>query len=212
MRRQTVRVLVGTLIVAGCSGNRTKEGTGAPTASRTWSYQGPTGPDRWGDLGAEFATCASGQAHPDRPFRSVTRGPGPSRCALPTRTGPRREQRTYHRGRVREWWRFAELGSRSYPLTQFHFHAPSEHRLNGLTFPLEIHFVHRHAEQVLAVLAVFVEEGGENPALTPLIEGLDRLVDGLAALGRTDAATFLSVRRSLSSTRVRSRRRPVQKE
>ena len=34
------------------------------------------------------------------------------------------------------------LDKRTYGLTQFHFHQPSEHRLNGKSFAMEVHFVH----------------------------------------------------------------------
>lgn len=33
------------------------------------------------------------------------------------------------------------LSDRVYPLKQFHFHTPSEHRVNGEYFPMEAHFV-----------------------------------------------------------------------
>jgi hypothetical protein len=39
----------------------------------------------------------------------------------------------------------ATLGGERYQLLNFHFHVPSEHRVNGLTYPLEVHFVHQHA-------------------------------------------------------------------
>jgi|TARA_R110002124_G_scaffold91842_1_gene233630 carbonic anhydrase len=61
------------------------------------------------------------------------------------------------------------IGSDAYDLVQFHFHAPSEHTLNGTAYPLEIHFVNRNADGALAVVGVFVGEGKTNPALAALL-------------------------------------------
>ncbi|WP_339930188.1 carbonic anhydrase family protein [uncultured Brevundimonas sp.] len=61
------------------------------------------------------------------------------------------------------------IGTDAYDLVQFHFHAPSEHTLNGKSYPLEIHFVNRNANGALAVVGVFVKDGAANPALESLL-------------------------------------------
>jgi len=51
-----------------------------------------------------------------------------------------------------------------YELQQFHFHAPSEHTVDGKTAPMEAHFVHKSADGKLAVVAVLLKEGtAETP-------------------------------------------------
>ncbi|NPA44095.1 MAG: carbonic anhydrase family protein, partial [Chlorobi bacterium] len=47
-------------------------------------------------------------------------------------------------------------------LLQFHYHALSEHTVNGKYFPLEVHFVHMHSDTDFVVLGVMIEEGAEN--------------------------------------------------
>ena len=37
---------------------------------------------------------------------------------------------------------FVMMGGKQYNLLQFHFHTPSEHKLNGKAAPMEVHFVH----------------------------------------------------------------------
>lgn len=64
------------------------------------------------------------------------------------------------------------IGTDAYDLVQFHFHAPSEHTLDGKRYPLEIHFVNRNADGALAVVGVFVTEGAANPALASLLAAL----------------------------------------
>lgn len=51
-----------------------------------------------------------------------------------------------------------------YPLAQFHFHHPSEHLLDGVRYPMELHLVHMHPDgkRVGVVVAVFLEIAGED--------------------------------------------------
>ncbi len=54
-------------------------------------------------------------------------------------------------------------------LLQLHYHAPSEHTVNGNSFPMEMHFVHKHEDGGLTVIGVLIEEGGaDNSAFTAL--------------------------------------------
>jgi carbonic anhydrase len=49
-----------------------------------------------------------------------------------------------------------------YDLVQFHFHTPSEHRFQGRSAPLEMHFVHRSAEGKLLVIGVPLRAGASS--------------------------------------------------
>ncbi|QBO35177.1 carbonic anhydrase family protein [Periweissella cryptocerci] len=49
-----------------------------------------------------------------------------------------------------------ELNGQTYNLTDIHFHLPSEHILDGRTYPLEVHLVHRNAQRQGVVIAVFI--------------------------------------------------------
>jgi len=46
-----------------------------------------------------------------------------------------------------------------YELKQIHFHAPSEHTINGIHYPMVIHMVHVSDKNQFVVLAVMVQEG-----------------------------------------------------
>lgn len=59
-------------------------------------------------------------------------------------------------------------GGKVFSLLQAHFHSPSEHRIDGESFGLEVHFVHKTPEGRLGVLGVVFREGRENPALGAL--------------------------------------------
>ena len=49
-----------------------------------------------------------------------------------------------------------------YMLKQFHFHHPSEHTVEGVVYPMEMHLVHADADGNLAVVGVLIKEGTED--------------------------------------------------
>lgn len=53
----------------------------------------------------------------------------------------------------------------TYNLKQIHFHAPSEHTVNGKYYPMEMHMVHADKDGKLAVIGLLFEYGDENPFL-----------------------------------------------
>ena len=57
------------------------------------------------------------------------------------------------------------IDGRIYRLLQVHFHAPSEHHINGASFPLEAHLVHAAENGDLAVVGVMYEAGDANGVL-----------------------------------------------
>jgi len=52
-----------------------------------------------------------------------------------------------------------EVLGRRYELLQFHFHRPSEERVNGKQFDMVVHLVHKDLEGRLAVVAVLLDRG-----------------------------------------------------
>ncbi len=51
------------------------------------------------------------------------------------------------------------IKDKEYTLLQFHYHAKSEHTINGNYSPIEVHFVHKHSDTDYAVIGVLFEEG-----------------------------------------------------
>jgi carbonic anhydrase len=146
-----------------------------------WGYAGETGPERWGDLSPQFAPCREG----------VEQSPIDLTGAVPTtETGIERlvgeavltfEQRARvmdlvdngHTIQVTNDVPMAlDMDDVHYELVQFHFHAPSEHTIDGQHAPLEAHMVHRSAAGELAVIGVLVEEGEHDVLWDPIIGAL----------------------------------------
>jgi carbonic anhydrase len=75
-------------------------------------------------------------------------------------------QVTYDRGST------LTIGDLVYELVQFHFHAPSEHTIDGRHYPVEMHLVHQSEAGELSVIGVLIEAGEHLPAFEALLDGL----------------------------------------
>ncbi|MGM3274383.1 carbonic anhydrase [Ralstonia sp. 24A2] len=64
----------------------------------------------------------------------------------------------------------AKIRGRRFMLRQFHFHAHSEHTIDGKSFPAEVHLVHVAKDGRMAVIGVMLEEGAANPALDAVLK------------------------------------------
>ena len=134
-----------------------------------WSYAGTTGPDSWGQLAADYAQCSIGTGQSPIDLQAALPA-ALSDLSLSYRAAPLAIVNNGHTIQVN----YAPgstlaLDGKTYELLQFHFHDPSEHQLDGASYPMEAHFVHRHAETgALAVLGVFMAVGEANPALETL--------------------------------------------
>jgi carbonic anhydrase len=130
-----------------------------------WSYSGNTGPAHWAELSPEYAACGEGKAqspvnithakHAKLSHIEVDYKPS----SLDVINYGHTIQSDYEPGSS------ITLDGKTYDLVQFHFHHLSENTLNGKHFPLEGHLVHKSEDGKLAVIAVFFEEGRENPAI-----------------------------------------------
>ncbi|HUH40769.1 MAG TPA: carbonic anhydrase family protein, partial [Castellaniella sp.] len=133
-----------------------------------WGYEGAQGPEHWGALSPEFVTCAKGHNQSPIDIRSALKAGLP---ALRTQyaAGPATIINNGHTIQVD----FAAgstlaLDGASFELKQVHFHAPSENRIAGRSFPFEAHFVHADPQGALAVIGVLYETGAANTALNPI--------------------------------------------
>ena len=65
-----------------------------------------------------------------------------------------------------------EVMGRRYELAQFHFHRPSEERIDGRQFDMVVHLVHKDPEGRLAVVAVLLERGSAQPVVQKIWNNL----------------------------------------
>ena len=147
-----------------------------------WDYEGAMGPENWGK---EFPTCGKGKSQAPLnikgPFEKVRFSVAPD-----YKQGQLKIVNNGHTIQVN-----VPVGSkiridgRAYDLLQFHFHRPSEEHIDGKPSVMVVHFVHKNLEGELAVLAVMLREGNENPGIktlwthAPAKEGPEVVPDGV---------------------------------
>ncbi|MFT3815031.1 MAG: carbonic anhydrase family protein [Acidovorax sp.] len=168
----------------------------AASAQAHWSYHGPTGAAQWGDLEPDFATCKLGREQSPIDITHAAKadlpaiGFGYARSAAEVVNNGHTIQVNLDNGGT------VQLASGSYQLVQFHFHAPSEEKVNGKAHALVAHLVHRNGEGKLAVVAVLFKLGRANPALARVFAAMPREEGGKAALdGGFNAADLLPAAR-----------------
>ena len=61
---------------------------------------------------------------------------------------------------------YITLNDKKYDLIHIHFHEASEHTINGIRYPLEMHLVHVSKNNRIAVLAVLAKEGKSSDPFT----------------------------------------------
>ncbi len=183
------------MIVAACADtDRTAEPDTPPTSNLVeddsctvqWSYQGDTGPEHWADLSPCYAACA-GQSQSPIDLTGAAAS-DLERLEPGYQTAPGTPENTGHSIQVDIQGGPLAIGGDRYDLVQFHFHTPSEHVIDGTAMAAEIHLVHADADERIAVLGLFVEQGAANAFMTtlaPFLPNQDR-ADTPVALRLTD--------------------------
>ncbi|KAF9931097.1 hypothetical protein FBU30_010843 [Linnemannia zychae] len=140
-----------------------------------WDYSGDaTGPDHWGLLDPAYVTCDEGmqQSPIDINKLSLSRFVHCAKKALTFDYKPIKNAVAHFNGHTVEidWTPSAgqhnnsiTIGDKQYNLIQFHFHTPSEHRINGRHADAELHLVHRSPkDNALAVVGVLLQAQARN--------------------------------------------------
>lgn len=145
----------------------------APTHGQAhveWGYTGAVDASHWAELSQSYAICSTGQQESPIDLRGATDA-RLGTLALSWKPFPLAATNNGHTVQfdTPAGSSFALQGKR-YDLAQFHIHHPSEHLLNGVRFPLELHFVHKRADGVIGVIGVLVAEGSTNPVLQKVID------------------------------------------
>ena len=137
-----------------------------------WSYEGEGAPANWSKLQADYATCSTGKRQSPIDIREGIRVDlEPVRFNY--RLTPIRILDNGHTIQVNVGGgNTISLMGRQYELLQFHFHRPAEERVNGRSFEMVAHLVHKDYEGNLAVVAVLLESGTEHPVIQTVWDNL----------------------------------------
>jgi len=162
-----------------------------------WSYEGKAGPENWGKLNPEFATCDSGRNQSPiniedtmhaslKPLRGIQNFP-----AKDIFNNGHTVQVNFKEGNM------LVLDSMAYQMKQVHFHAPSENTIHDKSYPLEAHFVHADSKGNLTVIGVMFKEGKANPGLASLWSQMpNEISEPVALKNRMTASELIPQNRS----------------
>lgn len=127
-----------------------------------WTYDGETGPEHWVEIEKQ-ADCDGKQQSPiniidvdaveDTSLKPLNIYYSKHVKIHDVTNNGHTIQYNFERGD------YIDLSNEIYELKQIHFHEASEHTINGVRYPVEMHMVHVAANNKIAVLAVMVQEG-----------------------------------------------------
>lgn len=170
-------LMLGTLVAA-----RPAVAATAPDSSAgEWGYAAEPGrlpPERWGELPDGYS-C--GRGHHQSPIALFTTGEHAARRApIPTLDFKYRPTALS----VDDNGRFisvlcdsagaVSLASSDAALMRIDLHAPSEHSLDGQSFPMELEFVHKGTDGPAMIVSVFVKAGKKNAAFDAILKALPK--------------------------------------
>lgn len=184
MRRQ-IYIAIGFTVGMGSAFSLART---EPHASHHWSYSGKEDPSHWARLDSKYRLCGSGKAQ--SPVNIQTNALYSSELPpleFDYKASPLKIVDNGHTIQV-DYGPGSTLlvGGKRYELVQFHFHHPSEEEIDGKRYDMVAHLVHRDASGGLAVVAVLLKIGRENPLLgslwsnipksgehDPIVKGID---------------------------------------
>ncbi|RTL17632.1 MAG: carbonate dehydratase [Burkholderiales bacterium] len=127
-----------------------------------WGYAGDIGPDRWAELAPENRLCAVGTRQSPIDIRDGI-AVELEQIAFDYRASSFSVLDNGHTVQVNVApGNGITVMGRRFELLQFHFHRPSEERVNGRQFDMVAHLVHRDEQGRLAVVAVLLERGRDD--------------------------------------------------
>ena len=133
-----------------------------------WSYDGKGAPSAWGHLQPDFAACSEGKRQSPIDIQDGAKLELEP-IKFDYKPAPLRIIDNGHTVQVN----FSEGSSITvsglrYELKQFHFHKPSEERIDGKAYDMVVHLVHKSNDGRVAVVAVLMEAGAPNPFIAAL--------------------------------------------
>jgi carbonic anhydrase len=168
----------------------------APHPASHWGYGGAEGPIRWAEMNPEWAKCGSGQRQSPIDIKSgikVELEP----ISFDYKTSGFSVIDNGHTIQVNLGeGNHITVSGRMYELVQFHFHRPSEEKINGRGFDMVAHLVHRDAAGKLAVVAVLIERGAARALVQTIWNNLPlEKNEAVTATGTMDMNGILPARR-----------------
>lgn len=145
-----------------------------PQEGRSWSYAGENGPISWGSLDSTYTACSLGRGQSPIDIKEARKADLPAlkfdyqAVSMNIIDNGHSIEVNYPPGST------LRVGDKTYTLKQFHFHHPSEERVNGQVYDMVAHLVHANREGRLAVVAVFLKKGDANTLIDSIWRHIPR--------------------------------------
>ncbi len=140
-----------------------------------WDYEGVEGPGHWAMLEPSYMTCETGRQQSPINIEMPRHGENQEDLSFHYQPTPLTVLNNGHTIQVnyREG-SYLRLNGKSYKLRQFHFHDPSEHHIDGKTYPMEMHLVHQDDRGHTLVVGILMAFGKENQVFSRAGDWLER--------------------------------------
>ena len=171
--KSTLVILTASIFsLIACKNNKTKVHNNSMDknhkveTAKHWSYEGETSPEHWVEI-EKNSNCAGKKQSPiniiDIDSKYVSKGSLNLKIYYNTQTIIHDVINNGHSVQFD-----FELGdsilirNEVFNLKQIHFHEPSEHTVDGIRYPIEIHLVHTNKTGEYTVLSILGKEGKEH--------------------------------------------------
>lgn len=144
-----------------------------------FGYIGQKGPRQWGSLSPEYATCKNGthqspvdivknQVVHSKSLKPLSRDYAPANATLINNGF---NVAVLFDGYVGE----LNVNGKNYSLKHVHWHTPSEHCIDGVRYPAEMHLVHKAADGNISVVGILYKYGAPDAFLSKIKDKLEEL-------------------------------------
>ncbi len=151
-----------TLMISSCEKKSNKSHGKENKKEKHWSYEGETSPKHWAEF-EKNSDCAGKNQSPINIIENTTipiSNTDDLKILYDSKTILSKVENNGHS--IQFDFKPGDsiyYKEDIYHLNQIHFHEPAEHTINGIRYPIEIHFVHKSKKGNLTVLGIFGREG-----------------------------------------------------
>jgi carbonic anhydrase len=144
-----------------------------------WQYEGPRGAEHWSELDPDYAPCNLGTEQSPIDIENAVKAELPA-LRFESKSGPL--QYLVNNGyTIRVNYHDAAgtgnlliVGDKTYQLTQFHFHHPSEEYIHGKAYDMVVHLMYQSKDGKVVGVAVVLKAGRANPTIQQIWEHMPK--------------------------------------
>jgi carbonic anhydrase len=140
-----------------------------------WEYEGTRGANHWSELDPAYASCNAGREQSPIDIEASEKAALPA-LRFESRNGPL-EYLVNNGYTIRVNYHdpagtgnLLIVGDKTYQLTQFHFHRPSEERIHGKAYDMVAHLMYRSSDGMVVGVAVLLKAGKPNETIQRIWE------------------------------------------